>query len=70
MVEKFLTRKQTAELLNVHPSTLDRRWRSGEFPPPVIVLGRPMWTMRDVEQEVLRAMAAREKVARMLKRAA
>ena len=70
MVEKFLTRKQTAELLGVHPSTLDRRWRSGEFPPPAIVLGRPMWPMADVEQELLRALAARDKVAKMLKRAA
>lgn len=69
MIKKFLTRKQTAELLGVHPSTLDRRWRSGEFPPPAIILGRPMWSEADVEQELSRALAEREKVAKLLRRA-
>ena len=50
MVEKFLTRKQTAEALGIHPCTLDRKWRSGKFPPPAEILGRPMWTEADVEE--------------------
>ena len=70
MVEKFLTRKQTAEALGIHPCTLDRKWRSGKFPPPAEILGRPMWTEADVEAELQKALAAREKLARVLRRAA
>ena len=58
MVEKFLTRKQTAEALGIHPCTLDRKWRSGKFPPPAEILGRPMWTEADVEAELQKALAA------------
>lgn len=68
MVEKFLTRKQTAEALGVHPSTLDKRWRKGTFPPPAMIMGRPMWPESDIEQVHVKALAEREKLAKVLKK--
>ncbi|WP_425408404.1 helix-turn-helix transcriptional regulator [Hyphococcus sp.] len=50
---KLLSRKQVADLLCLHPKTVDKwcKSRSRNFPKPVMRWGRsPMWSEAEIEK--------------------
>lgn len=51
---ELLTVKQVAGLFKVHRNTIYRRVKSGEFPPPFKVLGRPRWKAEDINAYLTR----------------
>ena len=54
----LMDRKQVAAYLGVSLSTLDRNVRLGNFPPPVVLLGRPRWRREIVEAFVEKKFAS------------
>jgi len=46
----FLNRVELAELLGVHPRTLDQYRRMSGFPKPLLPGGRPIWSRAEVER--------------------
>lgn len=59
MPDKFepievMTPKQVAQALQVTVRTISNRVKSGDFPPPARILGRPRWRKSDVEKYIER----------------
>ena len=65
----LLNKRQAAELIGVHPETLARLARAGNFPRPIRLTpsnqGRVRWDAADIERwiEERKAEAAREPVS-------
>jgi predicted DNA-binding transcriptional regulator AlpA len=53
-IEPWLSRKQVAELIGVHPMSLCRLVARGQFPPPIKMTDAhnapTRWTREDIEQ--------------------
>ena len=54
---EYMTPKQVAAYFKVSTRTVDRRVESGDFPPPVLVLGMKRWLVETVEAYEARQLA-------------